>query len=95
MAAGNRICRGRLSAVLLTGLAALGVLAPIGEPALAQSTANPFSPKVADDAKLQLTSSQLIYDRDTQKVIAVGGVQINYGGYKLVAKRVEPVGTAE
>jgi LPS-assembly protein len=42
-----------------------------------------------DDAKLLLTSSELIYDRDRQKIVAVGGVQIDYGGYKMVAKRVE------
>jgi LPS-assembly protein len=71
-------------------MVALGLLTPSALPAAAQSTSEqPFSPKVPENAKMQLTASELVYDRDHNKVIAVGGVQIDYGGYKLVAKRVE------
>jgi LPS-assembly protein len=71
-------------------MVALGLLAPSALPVAAQSAlTQPLSPKVAADAKMQLTASELVYDRDHNKVIAVGGVQIDYGGYKLVAKRVE------
>jgi LPS-assembly protein len=36
-----------------------------------------------------LASDELIYNNDTGVVIATGGVQIDYGSYKLVADRVE------
>lgn len=90
MAAGNRKATNTLGAALLTGTAALGFLLPVTAPAFAQTALQqPATAQVPENAKLLLTSSELIYDRDTQKVVAVGGVQIDYGGYKLVAKRVE------
>jgi LPS-assembly protein len=71
-------------------MAALGLYAPSALPAAAQATQEQvLTPKVPENAKMQLTASELVYDRDNNKVIAVGGVQIDYGGYKLVAKRVE------
>jgi LPS-assembly protein len=36
-----------------------------------------------------LESDTLVYDNDAQTVTAVGGVQIDYGGNRLVAQRVE------
>jgi LPS-assembly protein len=68
-------------------VAALCLIAPLAGMASAQEV-RPQT-KLPDNAKLLLTASELVYDRDTQKVVAVGGVQIDYGGYKLVAKRVE------
>ncbi len=44
---------------------------------------------IDENAKLLLTAAELVYDRDQQKIIAVGGVQIHYSGYQLTAKRVE------
>ncbi len=41
-----------------------------------------------DDAKLYLSSNQLVYDRDNKKVTATGAVKINYKGHKLVADNV-------
>jgi LPS-assembly protein len=44
---------------------------------------------VPQDQKLLLASDELIYNNDTGIVVATGGVQIDYGSYKLVADRVE------
>lgn len=89
MAAGNRRVTGVFSGVLLSAVAACGLLLPAIEPAFAQTAVEEVVPRPTPDAKLLLTSSELIYDQDNKKIIAVGGVQINYGGYRLVAKRVE------
>ena len=43
---------------------------------------------VPADAKLVLSSNELIYNKDSQMVTANGAVQINYGGYKMVAQQV-------
>jgi LPS-assembly protein len=43
----------------------------------------------AEDQKMLLASDELIYNNDTGVVVATGGVQIDYGSYKLVADRVE------
>jgi LPS-assembly protein len=48
-----------------------------------------MEPNIPDDAKLLLAANELVYNNDTEKVIARGAVQINYGGYKLVARQVE------
>nr|WP_280518895.1 LPS-assembly protein LptD [Shinella curvata] len=48
-----------------------------------------MEPNLPDDAKLLLAANELVYNNDTDKVIARGAVQINYGGYKLVARQVE------
>jgi len=45
--------------------------------------------KIPEGAKLMLSANELLYNRDAQLVSAVGGVQINYGGYKMVAQKVE------
>ena len=44
---------------------------------------------VPDGEKMLLAADELIYDNDTGVVVASGGVQIDYGNYKLVADRVE------
>jgi LPS-assembly protein len=43
---------------------------------------------IPEDAKLLLAANELLYDRDAERVTAVGGVQINYGGYQMVARKV-------
>ncbi len=59
-----------------------------------------FSPAFAQDAgsqpadlpsdsKLLLSANTLIYNRDANKVTAQGAVQLNYAGYKMVAKRLD------
>jgi LPS-assembly protein len=45
--------------------------------------------KVPADAKMVLEANDLIYNKDTQIVTARGAVQINYGGYRMVAQRVD------
>lgn len=90
VAAGARDNNKNLGATLLAGLAALGLLLFSAENLHAQAVEQSLGTSaVPENAKLLLTSNELIYDRDREKIVAVGGVQINYGGYKLVAKRVE------
>ena len=89
MAAGNRGITGVFSGVLLSAAASCALILPATGPAFAQTAIEDVVQRPAADAKLLLTSSELIYDQDAKKIIAVGGVQINYAGYKLVAKRVE------
>ncbi|EJT07286.1 LPS-assembly protein LptD [Rhizobium sp. CCGE 510] len=45
--------------------------------------------KIPAEAKLLLSANELVYNRDADLVSAVGGVQINYAGYKMVAQKVE------
>ena len=89
MAAGNRGITGVFGGLLLSAVAACGLFLPSFQPAFAQSAIEQMAAKPSPDSKLLLTSSELVYDQDAKKIIAVGGVQINYSGYKLVAKRVE------
>lgn len=89
MAAGARGIARQVSGVLLMAAASFFVLSPFSGTALAQTAMENAAAKPPPGTKLLLTASELIYDQDSKKVIAVGGVQIHYGGYKLVAKRVE------
>ncbi|NKJ34222.1 LPS-assembly protein [Rhizobium sp. SG570] len=49
----------------------------------------PIQVKVPEGSKLVLSSNELVYNKDAQIVTASGAVQINYGGYRMVAQRVE------
>ncbi len=89
MAAGDRGVLKIWCGALLSAAAAFGLFLPQAGPARAQSAVENAVSKPPPGTKLLLTASELVYDQDTKKVIAVGGVQIHYGGYKLVAKRVE------
>lgn len=89
MAAGNREFWRGFRGALLSATAACGLFLPIAGAAVAQSPVEDAVVRPPDSTKMLLTASQLVYDQDSKKVIAVGGVQIHYGGYKLVAKRVE------
>jgi len=40
------------------------------------------------DAQMLLAADTLVYDNDRNTITAVGGVQIEYGGYRVVAQRV-------
>ncbi|CDX41300.1 Organic solvent tolerance protein [Mesorhizobium sp. SOD10] len=68
-----------------TALACLFACAVPTAPALAQQiTAKP----VPSGSQMLLAADTLVYDNDKHTVTAVGGVQIDYGGNKLVAQRV-------
>ncbi|MEF0939282.1 LPS-assembly protein LptD [Rhizobium sp. BR 362] len=97
MAAGNRKSIRKFVAALVMGAAAYAfVMSPVV--AYAQDNNNnggagaatsPVKVKVPEGSKLILSSNELVYNKDTQIVTASGAVQINYGGYKMVAQKVE------
>jgi LPS-assembly protein len=77
--------------VALTASTALACILAAGSASFVQ--AQSVDPLVADykaspNARLLLVSDELIYDNDNQKIIAEGGVQIDYDGNKLVSKKV-------
>ncbi|ATN33783.1 Organic solvent tolerance protein [Rhizobium sp. ACO-34A] len=80
----------RFTRALLTGVALCGPLLPAVD-ALAQSSNSTGYADVVvpEDAKLLLAANELTYDRDSERVIATGAVQINYAGYQMVARKVE------
>ncbi len=71
-----------LALLVAANVAAVGLA-----PALAQSVEE-LRQSVSRDAPLLLEADTLVYDRDNQTVSAVGGVQIDYDGNKLVAQKV-------
>lgn len=90
MAAGARKTNWWLKAALLAGAAMGAIVSAATLPAWAQAPdIRTMEPNIPDDAKLILAANELVYNKDTEKVIARGAVQINYGGYKLVARQVE------
>jgi LPS-assembly protein len=79
-----------IRSTLLCGVSALACLLAGGlpmAPAMAQSV--DLAPSVPSGAQMLLEADTLVYDNDNQTVTAVGGVQIDYGGNRLVAQRVE------
>ncbi|MDL2404528.1 LPS-assembly protein LptD [Rhizobium calliandrae] len=97
MAAGNRESIRKFVAALVMGAAAYAfVMSPVvayaqdnNNNAGAGAATSPIKVKVPENAKLILSSNELVYNKDTQIVTASGAVQINYGGYKMVAQKVE------
>lgn len=88
MAAGNRKHIRLLTAILLSGVA-FQAFTPI-PPAWAQQTnIDSLQPKLPEDAKMLLSANELVYNKDAERVIVRGAVQINYGGYQMVAQQVE------
>ncbi|MER8776497.1 LPS-assembly protein LptD [Mesorhizobium sp. M0977] len=61
--------------------------APVA-PVFAQDVSE-LATKVPSGTQMLLAADTLVYDNDKQTVTAVGGVQIDYGGNRLVAQRVE------
>ncbi|TIU15408.1 MAG: LPS-assembly protein LptD, partial [Mesorhizobium sp.] len=57
-------------------------------PAFAQDISD-MAADVPAGSQMLLAADTLVYDNDNQTVTAVGGVQIDYGGNRLVAQRVE------
>lgn len=84
MAASDRKLIRTLATALLAGVAALA--SPYFIPAVVHAQE---VPSVSEDAKLLLAADDLVYNRDLNRVTAIGAVQINYSGYKLVAQKVE------
>jgi len=70
-----------------SALACLFACAVPMAPALAQDVAD-VATKVPSGTQMLLAADTLVYNNDNQTVTAVGGVQIDYGGNKLVAQRV-------
>lgn len=70
-----------------TALASLFACALPLAPALAQPVAD-LAPSVPEGSQMLLEADTLVYDNDVQTVTAVGGVQIDYAGNRLVAQRV-------
>ena len=91
MAVGNRK-RMELKAALLAGVALHTLAIGMHAPAMAQDAAariNELQPNISPEAKLLLTANELVYNRDAEIVTVRGNVQIEYGGYKMVARQVE------
>ncbi|MCP8895691.1 LPS-assembly protein LptD [Shinella daejeonensis] len=90
MAAGDRKLTRWLKIALLAGAACCTIVSAGALPARAQAPdLDAMEPNIPQDARLMLAANELVYNRDTNKVIARGAVQINYGGYQLVARQVE------
>ncbi|OLP58538.1 Organic solvent tolerance protein [Xaviernesmea oryzae] len=61
-------------------------------PVMAQQSGNDaaaLAATVPADAKMLLSANELVYNKDADRVIVRGAVQINYGGYQMVARQVE------
>lgn len=90
MAAGDRKKNRWLKAALLAGAATCALMPVFSLPAYAQSPdIGTMEPNIPEGSKLVLAANELVYNRDNETVVARGAVQINYGGYKLVAREVE------
>lgn len=97
MAAANRKSIRKFVGALVTGTAASAyIMSPVAVYAQANNNnggtgavASPIQVKVPEGSKLVLSSNELVYNKDTQIVTASGAVQINYGGYRMVAQKVE------
>lgn len=74
--------------LLATALTPPGVVFSGISTASAQQGALPSAP-TGDEGPMLLSANELIYNHDTQQVYALGGVQIYYAGYRMVANKVE------
>lgn len=70
-----------------TAMACLLALGAVSVPAAAQDI-SAFAEGVSRTAQMLIEADTLVYDNDQQTVTAVGGVQIEYDGNRLVAQRV-------
>ncbi|NYT34241.1 LPS-assembly protein LptD [Rhizobium sp. WYCCWR 11128] len=90
MAAGDRKYFSKQLVALLVGAALCSYFgsapASFGQ---ASAPEQNIEKNIPEGAKLLLSANELVYNRDADLVSAVGGVQINYGGYKMVAQKVE------
>ena len=92
MRLGGQLRRGVARSALAVALAVAGsALVPFApSPAQAQvaDALGGAGKEVPDGTPLLLEADRLIYDRDAETVTAVGGVQIAYGEYRIVAREV-------
>ncbi|WP_242221901.1 LPS-assembly protein LptD [Shinella zoogloeoides] len=89
MAAGDRKKNRWLKAALLAGAATCALMPAFSLPAYAQAVdSSTLQPNIPEDSKLLLAANELVYNNDNETVVARGAVQIDYGGYKLVAREV-------
>lgn len=70
-----------------TALACLLALGAVTVPSIAQDLES-FADDISRNAQMLIEADTLVYDNDNQTVTAVGGVQIEYDGNRLVAQRV-------
>ena len=96
VAAGNRKHIRKLVAALAHGRGCVGVhgVSPIAASPRHKNDGAPMlwpllKLKVPEDAKMLLSANELVYNQDAESVIVRGAVQINYGGYQMVAQQVE------
>jgi LPS-assembly protein len=75
----------RLAAALLTGVSVFCVIGVTATHSHAQN----LMPAADSDAKMLLRANELVYNQDSKRVTATGGVQIYYNRYRMVAQRVE------
>ena len=71
-----------------SALACLLRLRVVPAPAFAQDVGD-MATGVPSGSQMLLAADTLVYNNDNQTVTAVGGVQIDYGGNRLVAQRVK------
>jgi LPS-assembly protein len=89
VAAGARKKNWWLKAALLAGAAMCALMPASTLPAFAQmSGVDTMEPNIPEGSKLLLAANELVYNKDNETVTARGAVQINYAGYKLVAREV-------
>ena len=89
MAAGDRKTNRWLKAALLAGAAMCALMPASSLPAYAQASGiDSMEPNIPEGSKLLLAANELVYNKDLETVTARGAVQINYAGYKLVAREV-------
>ncbi|MGG7517064.1 LPS-assembly protein LptD [Allorhizobium undicola] len=90
MAASDRKSVKRLLTALMTGVALSASVLPAARVFAQQASGQGvLNPRLPDNAKLMLAANELVYNKDAEKVVATGGVQMNYGGYQMVARKVE------
>jgi len=88
VAAGNRKSVRKQLVALFAGVALCSYTGNVPV-AIAQDALQNMKPNVSKEAKMLLSANELVYNKDAEVVSAVGGVQINYAGYKMVSQRVE------
>lgn len=76
------------SAALLTSVAAAAITLTPGGGSAQDLAPIAENRQVPSDSQMLLEADTLVYDNDANTVTAVGGVQIEYGGNRLVAQRV-------
>lgn len=70
-----------------TAMACLLALGAVTVPSAAQDLQS-FADDISRTAQMLIEADTLVYDNDNQTVTAIGGVQIEYDGNRLVAQRV-------